>query len=248
MEAAYDTIGRLYRRHRAPDPRIAAQIEAALGDARTVVNVGAGSGSYEPTDRHVLAVEPSKVMIAQRSAGAAPVVQGTAEALPLADGCADAALALLTVHHWSDQAAGLAEMRRVSRRQVVFAFDLEVNHTSWLVTDYFPEIVDIEDARNAPVEWIAEQLGGNARIEDIPIPADCVDGFQNAYWRRPEAYLNPDVRACISTLAVLPDDVLTRGLQSLEHDLATGTWHQRNADLLAKDVMDYGYRLIVAHP
>ena len=242
---AYDEIGRLYRKHRRPDPRIAAQVFAALGDARTVVNVGAGAGSYEPGDRDVVAVEPSAVMIAQRPAGAAPVIQGVAEALPLPSDRFDAALAVLTVHHWSDQAAGLAELARVSRRQVVLCFDLDVSHSNWIVADYLPELRAIEDARAPSPSWIAEQLGPGSRIEVVPIPADCTDGFQNAYWRRPDAYLDPEVRACTSTLAVLDGAALQRGLGRLADDLATGTWRARHHDLLSQDTLDAGYRLVV---
>ena len=246
MEAAYDRIGRLYRRHRRPDPRIASRIDRALGDARTVVNVGAGTGSYEPGDRRLVAVEPSAVMVAQRAPETAPVVRGVAEALPFADDQFDAALAVLTVHHWRDQAAGLAELRRVSRRQVVLCFDPAVNRAHWLVTDYLPELGDIEDERAPAPGRVAGMLGGRARIEVVPVPADCTDGFQNAYWRRPEAYLDADVRACTSTLAVLDRAVLDRGLQRLTDDLDSGAWHARHADLLDLDEFDGGYRLVVA--
>ncbi|MGH9231136.1 MAG: class I SAM-dependent methyltransferase, partial [Acidimicrobiales bacterium] len=217
MEATYDRIGRLYRRHRRPDPRIAARIDRALGDAVTVVNVGAGTGSYEPGGRRVIAVEPSGVMVAQRPAGAAPAVRAVAEALPFIDGRFDAALAVLTVHHWHDRVAGLREMRRVSRRQVVFCFDGLINQTQWLVTDYLPEIRDMYERAPAPA-WIADVLGGigvPTRVEAVPVPADCTDGFQNAYWRRPEAYLDPEVQACISSLAVLDRDIVDRGLGRL---------------------------------
>jgi SAM-dependent methyltransferase len=245
MEAAYDDIGRLYRRHRRPDPRLAARITAALGDARRVVNVGAGSGSYEPPTT-VVAVEPSAVMAAQRPPGVAPVVRGVAERLPFRDGAFDAALAVLTAHHWSDKDAGLAELRRVSRRQVVFCTDLDVSHAFWLVTDYLPEIVAIEEARAAPPELIAERLGPDARIEVLPVPRGCTDGFQNAYWDRPEAYLDPEVQACMSTLAVLSPDVLARGLGRLRDDLASGAWHERHGHLLDETTIDGGYRLVVA--
>jgi SAM-dependent methyltransferase len=249
MDAAYDRIGRLYRRHRRPDHRITARIERALRDARSVVNVGAGTGSYEPTTRRVVAVEPSAVMVAQRAPEAAPVVRAVAEALPFAAGEFDAALAVLTVHHWRDQAAGLSELRRVSRRQVVLCFDPAVNRAHWLVTDYLPELGDIEDGRAPAPAWVADVLGGRGgrtHIEIVPVPADCTDGFQNAYWRRPEAYLDPGVQACASTLAVLDRAVLDRGLGRLADDLASGAWHARHGDLLGRDEFDGGYRLVVA--
>ena len=182
MEAAYDDIGRLYRRHRRPDPRLAARITAALGDARRVVNVGAGSGSYEPPTT-VVAVEPSAVMAAQRPPGGAPVVRGVAERLPFPGGAFDAALAVLTAHHWSDKDAGLAELRRVSRRQVVFCTDLDVSHAFWLVVDYFPEIVAIEEARAAPPELIAERLAGR--------PHRGPAGAPGLHGRLPERLLGP---------------------------------------------------------
>ena len=248
MEAAYDRIGRLYRRHRRPDPRIASRIDRALGEARTVVNVGAGTGSYEPGDRCVVAVEPSAVMVAQRAPGTAPVVRGVAEALPFADDQFDAALAVLTVHHWRDQAAGLSELRRVSRRQVVLCFDPIVDEAHWLVTDYLPEIRDMYEWAPAPA-WVADVLdrrGTRLRVEVVPVPADCTDGFQNAYWRRPWAYLDADVQACISSLALLDRDILERGLGRLAADLASGAWHARHGRLLEVDELDCGYRLVVA--
>ncbi len=247
MATAYDDIGRVYRSRRRPDPRIAAQIVDALGDADSVVNVGAGAGSYEPRDRPVVAVEPSPVMIGQRPDDAAPVARGVAEALPIPREGADAALAILTVHHWAGQAGGLAELMRVSRRQVVLCFDLDVSHAHWLVREYLPEIAAIEEARAASPEWIAEHLDGETRIEVVPVPADCTDGFQNAYWRRPEQYLDPEVQACISTMAVLDHAALDRGLRALADDLATGAWHARHADLLELDEIDAGYRLVVAN-
>jgi SAM-dependent methyltransferase len=242
----YDQIGLRYRTHRNPDPRIAAQIEAALGDATTVVNVGAGSGSYESLDRHVVAIEPSPVMIAQRPVGSAPCVRGVAGSLPFADGTFDAAMAMLTVHHWPDSAAGLAELVRVSWRQVVFCFDFDATSAAWLVSEYLPEIADQGWARWPTPSQIAAWLGGQVRVEPILVPADCTDGFQNAYWRRPEAYLDADVRACVSSLAVLDEAVLARGLRALEADLASGAWHERHADLLPLAVADCGYRLVVA--
>ena len=245
MDATYDEIGRLYRRHRRPDPRLATQVMAALGDARRVVNVGAGSGSYEPATT-VAAVEPSAVMVAQRPPGSAPVVRAVAERLPFPDRAFDAALAVLTLHHWADKEAGLAELRRVSRRQVVFCADLAVSNAFWLVADYFPEVVAIEEGRDASPGLIAERLGPHARIEVLPVPRGCTDGFQNAYWDRPEAYLDPEVQACMSTLAVLPPEVLARGLGRLRADLESGAWHERHGHLLDRTSIDGGYRLVVA--
>lgn len=236
----YDAIGLLYAQHRIPDARIAAQIDAALGEARTVCNVGAGTGSYEPSGRQVVAVEPSARMLAQRTA---PAVRGVAEALPFIDGAFDAAMALLTVHHWRDVDAGLRELRRVARQHVVFCFDGSRHSDFWLVRDYIPEVAVLD--RHAPsVERIASALRAT-RVEPVPIPFDCTDGFLAAYWRRPERYLEPSVRACISSLAQLDQGVVERGLAKLRADLASGRWHARHAGLLAAETMDWGYRLVV---
>jgi SAM-dependent methyltransferase len=242
--AAYDTIGVGYASARRPDARIATQIAEALGDARRVVNVGAGTGSYEPTDRIVVAVEPSEVMLAQRDEDAAPVVRGLAEALPFTDGAFDAAMGVLTVHHWTDLDAGLAELCRVAPRRVVLGFDEPQSSSFWLVSDYFPETGAIESARAPQLEQLVDGLGAT-RVEVVPVPHDCTDGFAGAYWRRPEAYLDPAVRAGISSLAAMDDAVLEPGLSRLRADLDSGAWHDRHADLLGLDEIDLGYRLII---
>jgi SAM-dependent methyltransferase len=242
--ATYDEIGRDYAARRVPDARVAACIWAALGDARRICNVGAGAGSYEPSDREVIAVEPSLAMIAQRS-DRARVVRASAEALPFADGAFDAALAVLTVHHWQDAAAGIAELRRVAPVRVVFTFDPARQVDLWLARDYLPEIQQLELARAPRIETLVELLGG-AEVSSVPIPWDCSDGFQAAYWRRPERYLDPRVRASISTLALLPQALVNRAMARLAEDLATGRWAARNAELLERDEMDYAYRLLVS--
>ena len=243
--AIYDTIGATYTTTRRPDPRIAAQIHAALGDAETVINVGAGTGSYEPPQT-VLAVEPSAVMIAQRPVGAAPAIQAAAESIPLSDDAADAVMALLTVHHWTDLEAGVAEMRRIARRRiVVLTWDQSVTRETWLLSEYLPEAAALDDARAIPVDHLAALLGAT-RIEPVPIPHDCTDGFAVAYWRRPEAYLDPVVRAGISMLAQTGEEAIAPGLSRLADDLSNGRWHDRHADLLTLDETDVGYRLLVA--
>jgi SAM-dependent methyltransferase len=240
--ALYDTIGVGYSRVRGEDPRIAAAIWAALGDARTVVNVGAGTGSYEPRDREVTAVEPSEMMIAQRAPDAAPVVRANAEALPFEDGAFDAAMAVLTDHHWPDRAAGLRELRRVaSRRAVLFSFDIAFTGRDWLTREYLTSF----RPEGMSVEEIAEHLGAQ-RIEPVPVPADCRDGFLNAYWRRPHAYLDPRVRDGISVFRLLPPEDVERAMAALRADLESGEWERRHADLLALDDLDLGYRLFVA--
>ncbi len=242
----YDAIGVGYSDLRRPDPRIARRLHAALGSARRVLNVGAGAGSYEPTDREVVAVEPSPEMIRQRPQGAAPVARAVAGALPFADGTFDGALALLTVHHWPDPAAGLAELRRVTRGPiVVLTFDHEVHARQWLVTDYFPAMLDLDREVPAPDE-IADALGGG-RVEVLAVPHDCSDGFCHAWWRRPEAYLDPRVRAAISGIARLPAADVDAGVAALHADLDDGTWRRRHRDLLAQDEIDAGYRLVI-HP
>jgi SAM-dependent methyltransferase len=244
MAARYDAIGRTYTATRATDPRVAARIWNALGDARTVVNVGAGTGSYEPPDRAVTAVEPSAVMIAQRPPEAAPAVQASAEALPFDDASFDAAMAVLTIHHWSDFHAGCAELRRVAReRVVVFSWDPTYVGRMWVGPEYFPQYAE-EDVAGFPS--LADQAAAlDADVEVVPIPWDCRDGFFGAFWRRPEAYLDPAVRAGISTLAKRSEDELAEGLARLRADLESGAWARRHADLLERDALDLGYRLLV---
>ena len=222
------------------------QIERALAGARSVVNIGAGAGAYEPPQRHVVAVEPSHVMIAQRPANAVALVQGVAEALPFPDGCFDAALATFTVHHWHDSSRGLREMMRVARHQVILTFDQgdEWLDAFWLTRDYLPQAYFRGNLFSGLAQVSAEIEA--ARVEVVPVPFDCLDGFFCAYWRRPHAYLDAEVRASISALAMLDDAVLEAGLAQLEGDLRSGAWYERNRDLLELDACDFGYRLVVA--
>jgi SAM-dependent methyltransferase len=226
-----------------PDARIAAHVRAALGDARTVVNVGAGTGSYEPP-LQVVAVEPSAVMLAQRPVGAAPAVRARAEALPFADGAFDAALAVLTTHHWADAGAGLAEMARVAGRQVVLTWDqgFTAQHF-WFLTDYLPEAAEREAGLAAAATVSA--AWPDARVLPVPVPWDCTDGFFAAYWRRPEAFLVPAVRAGISGLALLDQRLVDDAVRRLAADLDSGAWSARHADLLDRSELDCGYRLVV---
>jgi SAM-dependent methyltransferase len=238
----YDRIGVGYSKLRRPDPRIAASIDAALGACDRVLNVGAGAGSYEPTKGHVIAVEPSLEMIRQRPHSSAPVVQASAERLPFNDRSFDAALAILTVHHWQHRKAGLAEMRRVAReRVVIFTWDPE-HHGFWLVQQYFPEIL-ASDGRAFPTLGEIEAAIGLAVASVVPIPADCVDGFLGAYWQRPERYLDARVRAAISTFAKFD---ASAGLARLRRDLDDGAWHANNGALRTLSELDVGYRLVVA--
>jgi len=244
-DPVYDRIGVGYADRRRPDPRIAAHIAAALGDARTVLNVGAGTGSYELADRNWVAIDPSEVMIRQRPRGSAPVVRGVAEALPFATAAFDAGIALLSLQHWSDAKGGLAELARVSRRQVVLTWDVEFYASNfWFVRDYVPEMSEWE--RSVATLDTACALMEPTRIAPVPVPHDCSDGFGAAYWRRPEAYLDPDVRASISGLALMTDGIAERAMKRLRADLESGEWHARNAELLHLDELDVGYRLVIA--
>jgi SAM-dependent methyltransferase len=242
LTALYDTIGNGYARYREPDPRIAAKIEEALGEARSTVNVGAGAGSYESQSRAVVAVELSGTMIAQRPPGAAPVVCGRAEALPFAAKSFDAATAFLTTHHWSDLRAGLREMARVSRGPCVFLDHAIGEHGFWMVRDYVPHLAHTLKPL-LPLEQ-ARAVFRNVRTVPVPVPYDCTDGFFCAYWRRPEAYLDPDVRAAISFFASATG--IDEAMEHLRHDLDDGTWRRRNGHLLRETEMDFGYRLVIA--
>jgi SAM-dependent methyltransferase len=246
MTSTYDRIGATYAATRRADPRIAGRILEALGDATSVVNVGAGAGAYEPTDRFVVGVEPSATMIRQRAPGSARVVQAWAEALPFADGAFEAALAVLTVHHWSDVPCGLGEVRRVTRRRaVVLTWDQDVWESFWLIREYLPCIRDLDRPRAIPMRDLVSTLGGGS-VLSVPIPHDCVDGIHGAFWRRPEAYLDPRVRAGISTYALMSAADRDHGLRALAADLQSGAWHERHGDLLERDELDLGYRLVVA--
>ncbi len=243
MAATYDTLGTTYARTRQPDPRIRDAIWAAIGDARSVVNVGAGAGSYEPPQT-LLAVEPSMVMIAQRPPGLAPAALTTAERIPLPDASVDAALCILTIHHWPDLAAGIAELRRVARRGVFFTWDRDVTAEFWLMRDYFPEMAAADYAKAVPLERLAELAGPITSNVPVEVPHDCIDGFMGAFWRRPERYLDPVVRAGISGFSLIDDEQLAAGLGRLESDVRSGAWHARYRDLLDRESMDLGYRLI----
>jgi SAM-dependent methyltransferase len=243
---AYDTIGEGYAAIRRPEPRFAARIEAALGEATTVVNVGAGAGSYEPAGREVTAVEPSALMISQRREGAAPVVQAHAEALPFEDDSFDAAMAVLTIHHWNDAPAGLAEMRRVARERIVI-FTLEaaaVDHV-WMVADYFPSAGTVDHEVLPPVNELLSHLPG-AEVEVVPAPRHCRDGFTIALWDRPELLLDPVIRRSSSVWHDMPDEEIESGVERLREELANGEWDRKHGHLRERDELDVGLRLISA--
>jgi SAM-dependent methyltransferase len=244
MPQLYDTIGVGYGRYRRPDPRLAAAIMCALGEFAPVVNVGAGTGSYEPADRPVVAVEPSMAMIRQRQARIIPVVQASAMHLPFRDAAFAAALAVLTIHHWPDRERGLAELARVARHRLVIVTYDPAATGFWLVEDYFPTIGEIDRQLLPSLEEFRRAVGP-VDIRPLPIPHDCTDGFLGAYWRRPSAYLDPGVRRAISTFAKIPH--IDAGLTRLRADLADGTWARRYGHLLHQAALDVGYRLVIAY-
>lgn len=243
----YAHIATTYAATRREDPRIARLIHTALGDARSVVNVGAGNGAYEPRDRHVIAVEPSPEMIAQRPPGAAPAVRGFAESLPLQAASVDAAMACLTLHHWADWRVGVQELRRVARRRIVlFSYDPAWTERFWLVRDYLPRLGRVDTGRFPTLAEQCAAVSEYARVLNVPIPHDCHDGFLGAYWRRPHAYLEARVRNNISAFHLISPRELDVGLELLGEDLRSGRWAQRNADILNCGQLDLGYRLIAA--
>jgi len=241
VAALYDTIGLDYRRHRRPDPRLAEIIVRGLGPARTIVNVGAGAGSYEPSDRRVIAVEPSVVMLRQRARDAAPAVQASAMALPFRDAAFDASMAILTVHHWPDWRIGINELGRVAGGRIVIV-TWDPAHPGFWLTDYIPELL-AADRRIFPT---LPQLGGalgSMTVAELPIPHDCSDGVLGAYWRRPEAYLNEEVRSAISTFSKVGD--VSPALRRLRQDLDTGDWHRRYGAVMDLSELDLGYRILI---
>ncbi|TDX00583.1 class I SAM-dependent methyltransferase [Dinghuibacter silviterrae] len=240
----YDRYGHRYSGIRQTDPHIAAQIHAALGDARTVVNVGAGSGSYEPADRYVIAVEPSAVMRAQRKT---PAIAGTADALPFDDGAFDAAMAVYTVHHWPDMGKGLRELRRVTRGQVVImTSDPEALDQYWNIR-YFPEVVAAEKRRYPPLDFLRTALGGRVEIRDIQIPLDCIDGFQEAFYGRPEAFLQEEVRKAQSAWGFVPAEQHPIIVQRLADDLASGEWDRQYGHYRTQPTWVGSIRLVIGH-
>jgi SAM-dependent methyltransferase len=242
----YDRIGGGYSTTRVADARIAGLIDAALGDAVDVVNIGAGTGNYEPAGRRVVAVEPSEAMIAQRRPDAARVVRARAEALPFADRSFDAAMAVWTLHHWSDWRAGVREMRRVTRGRIVIAtVDPTFCGSFWFMREYLPEAAASDASCFPGLAQLLEELGGGD-ITTIPIPDDCSDGFLAAHWARPERLLDPAVRANVSTFARLPAARVERALAALRRDLETGAWDRRHGRLRDLPELDLGHRLVTA--
>ncbi len=242
MNRLYDKIGLNYANLRQPDPRIAQRIEISLGNALTILNVGAGAGSYEPVHRQITAIEPSAEMIRQRPASNAIVVQGSAEDLPFNDKFFDASMALLTIHHWSDQEKGVMEMRRVTRDRIVF-LTFDPSFRGFWLADYFPALVTLDEGQMPRIADYERWLG-SVEVSAVPIPHDCTDGFLAGYWRRPDAYLDQRVRAVMSSFWALGD--VSDGLEELAADLRSGAWERRYSHLLQREELDCGYRLIEA--
>ncbi len=244
---AYDRIGLSYNEVRRADPRFGAVIHRALGDAKRVLNIGAGAGSYEPSDREVIAVEPSPVMIAQRPADAAPAIQGTAESLPLEDKSVDATMGVFTMQHWDDVDRGLAEVLRVTRERIVFlTLDLDVTAEMWLCRDYLPEIVEHDRETFPTIAHLHDVLPG-LQVDTVLAPGDCTDGFCVALWSRPEAHLDPAVRGASSIWHLLAPSVVDSGLDRLRRDLESGVWDRRYGQLRTQAALDVGVRLVKAH-
>jgi hypothetical protein len=244
----YGRHGQGYSNIRRTDPRIAAHVHRGLGDARTVLNVGAGAGSYEPEDRHIIAVEPSETMRAQRPRHLAPAIHGVAEQLPLDDKSVDASMALVTVHQWRDLDKGLLELRRVTCGPVlVLTFDGEALDRYWLA-QYAPELIAVERRRYPAIERITRGLGGACTVQVIPIPIDCIDGFTEAYYARPEAFLDPSVRRSQSAWSFVTEEVQLRVVKRLSDDLQTGNWEQKFGEWRMKPFFEGSLRLIVSQP
>jgi SAM-dependent methyltransferase len=245
----YDNLGQGYAGQRRTDPRIAAHINRALGSAKTVLNVGAGAGSYEPEDRYVVAVEPSAMMRAQRlQHNKPPAINAKAGALPFDDNAFDASMALVTVHHWPDMAKGLRELRRVTRYQtIIMTFDPDALDHFWNAK-YFPELIAVEKARYPTIGLIQEALGGRSEVLQLPIPLDCVDGFQEAYYGRPEAFLNKTVRQSQSAWGFLPDGLEEKLVKALADDLATGQWDRQYGHYRTQPEFTCALRLVVGWP
>lgn len=247
-DADYGSIGAGYALIRQPDPRIAAQFHAALGDARTVLNVGAGAGSYEPLDREVTAVEPSASMRAQRPATLSPAVDATSQDLPFADDSFDASMASVTVHQWPELERGLGEMRRVTRGPVaILTFD-PVPPVHWWLIDYVPELFEVEAGRMPALDRIAAALGGSVDVRTVLVPADCTDRFGQALFARPEQLLDADVRRAMSAWSFVPDEVVQRFLDALSADLASGAWDEKYGTFRTLPEFDGGLRLVVGMP
>ena len=244
----YESHGAGYALQRRADPRIAARLHEALGDAATVINVGAGAGSYEPEDRYVVAVEPSPAMRAQRPPSRVPAIDSAAERLPFDDDCFDAAMATITVHQWSDKSRGLRELQRVTRGPIaILTFDPDALERFWLA-EYAPELISAEKKRYPEIAWLTSLLGGSCEVHSIAVASDCTDGFTEAYFSRPERLLEDNVRRAQSAWGFVEPAAEQRAVTRLREDLASGAWDQRYGELREQPEFDGSLRLIVASP
>lgn len=241
----YDSISSTYTVTRREDKRIAARIHGAIGSGERVINIGAGTGNYEPRDRLVVGVEPSREMISRRPPGTGPALRAVAEALPFRSDSFDVAMATLTLHHWQDRRQGLTEMRRVAPRQVIFLFDPTETYHFWAI-DYWPTALSLPSEQTPPTPQDLDAVLNLIDVETVPIPIDCSDGFGTAFWGRPEAYLDRDVQQGMSWLAQLPQSVLAEGSARLDADLRSGAWDRRYGHLRGLSELDVGYRLVTA--
>lgn len=243
--ARYDRIGRTYAQFRHTEPTWHHELTDALGDARRVLNVGAGTGNYEALGAEVIALEPSRVMIDQRHPDAAPCVQGVAEYLPFADNAFDATMGVLTMHHWSDLERAFADLNRLAPRHVYTVYDTTFARDFWLL-DYFPETrVDPMEV-NAPTPALLGRYFDVVDVRTLWVPRACSEGFAAASWARPHDYLDPEMQQAISLLALQPPEVLERGTAALRADLESGRWHERYPDIVHLKRADFGYRLVIA--
>jgi SAM-dependent methyltransferase len=245
----YDKNGARYSTSRQTDPAIAAYIYRALGDAKTILNVGAGSGSYEPTDRFVISVEPSVTMRAQRLLNhKSPAVIGKADDLPFDDRSFDVATAFLTIHHWPDIKKGLAEMRRVTRSQIIImTYDPDALGIFWNA-EYFPEVIEVEKQRYPRIQSLVNVLGGNAEVQEIPVPLNCLDGFQEAFYGRPEAFLEKEVRKAMSAWGFISEDRQELMVKRLSDDLSSGEWDRKFGYLRTQPTFSGALRLVIGNP
>lgn len=243
----YDKLGQKYSSYRQTDPRIAAYVFKAFADAKTILNVGAGAGSYEPSDRYVVAIEPSAVMRAQRiKNGKVPAINAKADNLPFDDNSFDASMAMITIHQWSDMNKGLRELRRVTKHQVVImTFDPDELDNFWNA-NYFPELIEIEGVRYPTIDFIKKSLGGTSEVIPIPIPLDCLDGFQEAFYGRPEAFLEKEVRLSQSAWSFLPKGIEEKLVETLENDLKSGEWDKKYGHFRSEPTFICGLRLIIS--
>jgi SAM-dependent methyltransferase len=247
-DADYGRIGTSYADYRRPEARIAAVIEQALAGAKTVINVGAGTGSYESQTFEITAVEPSATMRAQRPPHLSPAIDAVAESLPFPDQSFDAAMTTYSVHQWSDLKAGLREMRRVSRGPVLVVGGDPTRVCDYWLHDYAPRMLEIEARRYPSIDEVAETLGGTVEVTPVPIPFDCTDGFIEAYYGRPERLLDPEARKACSAWSFVDEQLAAEYVESLREALESGAWDARYGHLREQPFYEGSLVMIKATP